>query len=106
MFNFVDYPSVILPAGEVSKEHDAAAAAEMSVYEPRNALDEWNWNLFDLDAMNGMPIGVQVVARRLQEEKVLGAAKVIDGILKDDGVQQISPLLIEGTDSRKRPRND
>ncbi|KAF9736094.1 amidase [Paraphaeosphaeria minitans] len=86
IFNFVDYPSVVLPAGEVSKELDGTAVADMAAYEPRNALDEWNWNLFDLDAMNGMPIGVQVVARRLQEEKVLGAAKVIDAILKGAGV--------------------
>jgi len=54
----------------------------MGSYEPRNALDEWNWNLFDVDAMDGMPIGVQVVASRLMEEKALGAAKVIDGVLK------------------------
>jgi Asp-tRNA(Asn)/Glu-tRNA(Gln) amidotransferase A subunit family amidase len=32
--------------------------------------------------MDGMPIGVQVVARRLQEEKALGAASAIDDILK------------------------
>jgi amidase len=32
--------------------------------------------------MHGMSIGVQVVARRLQEEKVLGAAKAIDDVLK------------------------
>lgn len=82
VFNFVDYPSVVLPAGEVSKELDGAAVADMAKYQPRNPLDEWNWNLFDVDAMDGMPIGVQVVARRLQEEKALGAAKAIDNILK------------------------
>ncbi|KAJ4345825.1 uncharacterized protein N0V89_011960 [Didymosphaeria variabile] len=82
VFNFVDYPSVVLPAGEVSIKLDGAAAADMAAYEPRNALDEWNWNLFDLDSMNGMPIGVQIVARRLQEEKALGAAKAVDNILK------------------------
>jgi len=82
VFNFVDYPAVVLPAGHVSKEWDGDVARDMGSYEPRNALDEWNWNLFDVDTMDGMPIGVQVVARRLMEEKVLGAAKVIDGVLK------------------------
>ena len=38
--------------------------------------------MFDLDSMDGMPIGVQVAAGRLQEEKVLGAAKAIDDILR------------------------
>lgn len=81
VFNFVDYPSVVLPAGKVSKDLDSAAAKDMTSYEPRNALDEWNWKLFDIGSMDGMPIGVQVVARRLQEEKALGAAKVIDDLL-------------------------
>ncbi|PSN59488.1 amidase [Corynespora cassiicola Philippines] len=82
VFNFVDYPAVILPAGEVSKELDHAASEKMSSYQPRNALDEWNWNNYWLDRMDGMPIGVQVVARRLEEEKALGAAKAIDAVLK------------------------
>jgi amidase len=82
VFNFVDYPAVVLPAGKVSKELDGEAAKTMSEYEPRNALDDWNWKTFDLDTMDGMPIGIQIVTRRLQEEKALGAAIVIDGILK------------------------
>ena len=81
VFNFVDYPAVVLPAGQVSKELDAEATKAMGKYRPRNPLDEWNWNMFDLEAMDGMPIGVQVVARRLQEEKVLGAAAAIDRIV-------------------------
>lgn len=83
IFNFVDYPSVVLPAGKVSKTLDNAAIMEMRTYLPRNPLDEWNWNLFDVDSMDGMPIGVQVVARRLEEEKALGAAKMIDRVLRD-----------------------
>jgi Asp-tRNA(Asn)/Glu-tRNA(Gln) amidotransferase A subunit family amidase len=82
VFNFVDYPAVVLPAGQVSKDLDGEAAKKMSEYEPRNVMDDWNWQTFDLDTMDGMPIGVQIVARRLQEEKALGAATVIDSILK------------------------
>jgi len=81
VFNFVDYPSVILPAGSVSKELDGGSVECMAAYETRNQLDEWNWNNYDLDSMDGMSIGVQVVARRLEEEKVLGAAKVVDMVL-------------------------
>lgn len=82
VFNFVDYPAVVIPAGEVSKELDIAAAEDLAAYKPRNALDQWNKSLFDIDALNGMPIGVQLVARRLEEEKVLGAAKVVDSLLR------------------------
>lgn len=90
IFNFIDYPAVVIPAGSVSKELDSEASATMSAYRPRNALDEWNWNLFDVDAMDGMPIGVQVVARRLNEEKALGAAQAIDDLLKSLGTPVIS----------------
>ncbi|OSS49705.1 hypothetical protein B5807_05878 [Epicoccum nigrum] len=82
VFNFVDYPAVVIPAGKVSKALDSEAASKMDQYRPRNPLDEWNWDLFDVDAMDGMPIGVQIVARRLHEERALGAAKVIDRILR------------------------
>jgi amidase len=82
VFNFIDYPAVVLPAGKVDRKLDDEAAEAMKSYAPRNTLDEWNRDLFDLESMHGMPIGVQVVARRLQEEKVLGAAKAIDDVLK------------------------
>ncbi|KAF2026113.1 acetamidase [Setomelanomma holmii] len=82
VFNFVDYPAVVVPAGQVSKELDNEPTKDMGSYQPRNALDEWNWNLFDAEAMDGMPMGVQIVARRLQEEKALGAAKVVDELLR------------------------
>ncbi|KAF2636582.1 amidase [Massarina eburnea CBS 473.64] len=81
VFNVVDFPAVVLPAGHVSMEFDGEAAARMHEYTPRNALDKWNWEAFDIQGMNGMPVGVQVVAGRLEEEKVLGAAKVVEGVL-------------------------
>jgi amidase len=82
VFNFVDYPAMVLPAGKVSTELDNESVAAMQWYQPRNPLDKWNWDLFNMDTMNGMPIGVQIVARRLQEEEVLGAAKAIINILQ------------------------
>ncbi|KAF2009890.1 amidase signature enzyme [Aaosphaeria arxii CBS 175.79] len=83
VFNLVDYPAVVIPAGKVSKDLDSTSSASWGSYEPRNAKDEFNHGLYDLDSMDGMPIGVQVVARRLEEEKVLGAAKLIDALLHD-----------------------
>lgn len=107
VFNFVDYPAVVLPAGKVSIERDTAAAETMNEYKPRNVLDEWNWSNFDLDAMDGMPIGVQVVARRLEEEKVLGAAKVIDCVLRPINIPPKRNLAEDGdTAVSKRSKND
>jgi len=90
VFNAVDYPSVVLPAGEVSRTLDAAAAEAFAKYVPRNPLDEWNRRIFDLDAMDGMPIGVQVVARRLEEEVALGAATMVDSVLKRRSSQTLT----------------
>ncbi|KAF2751059.1 amidase [Sporormia fimetaria CBS 119925] len=85
IFNFVDYPAVVLPAGEVYRELDVSAASEIAAHGARNELDSWNKELFDLETMHGMPIGVQLVARRLEEEKVLGAAKIVDELLRSAG---------------------
>jgi amidase len=82
VFNVVDYPAVVIPAGAVSKELDGRTEAQMAAHKPRNPIDEWNWGNFDVDSMDGMPIGVQIVARRLEEEKVLGAAQIIDNLLR------------------------
>lgn len=77
VFNFVDYPAVVIPAGSVDRDVDS----EVGEYTPRNELDEWNWGLFDGESMHGMPVGVQIVGRRLMEEKVLGAARVVDDVI-------------------------
>lgn len=37
--------------------------------------------VYDADAMAGLPVGVQVVGRRWEEEKVLGMMRVVDRAL-------------------------
>lgn len=36
---------------------------------------------YDADKMRGLPIGIQIVGRRWQEEKVIEMMKVVDGAL-------------------------
>jgi amidase len=50
-------------------------------YEPRNDADAWNWNLYNPEIMDGHPIGLQIVGRKLEEEKVLGVAAVIHKLI-------------------------
>jgi hypothetical protein len=50
------------------------------LYRPRNELDEWNWGLYDPLTMDGHPINLQIIGKRLEEEKVLGAATVMEKI--------------------------
>lgn len=43
------------------------------------------YKMYDATKMHGLPVGVQVVGKRLEEEKVLEAMKLIEGLLKDAG---------------------
>ncbi|KAJ5820241.1 amidase signature domain-containing protein [Penicillium riverlandense] len=79
VWNFLDYSALTFPVTAISKDIDIADPS----YEPRNPMDEWNWNLYDSERMNGHPIGLQIIAQRLQEEKVLAAAKVFEELLVD-----------------------
>ncbi|OCK85084.1 acetamidase [Lepidopterella palustris CBS 459.81] len=81
VWNFLDYTALSLPAGAVSKNLDSRTDAIPS-YEPRNELDRWNWDWYDADSMDGMAVNVQIVGRKLEEEKVLGISKVIERLIK------------------------
>ncbi|KAL4871987.1 hypothetical protein BDV12DRAFT_183279 [Aspergillus spectabilis] len=76
IWNLLDYPAITFPVGEVKAEQDVL----QQDYQPRNELDTWNWNLYDAKAMDGHPVNVQVIGRKLDEERVLGAATVIEQI--------------------------
>lgn len=79
IWNFLDYTALTFPVDRVRKEEDGVVG---ETYVPRNELDEWNWKLWDVDAVDGYPVNLQVVGKKLEEEKVLGAAAVIEGIWK------------------------
>lgn len=77
VWNFLDYPALSFPAGEVDTTRDAITG-----HEPRNDYDAWNWKLYDPKTMDGHPIGLQIVGRRFEEEKVLGVAAVVEKLIK------------------------
>jgi amidase len=79
IWNFLDYTALSFPAGKVVAARDVLPAEP---YEPRNEYDEWNWKLYDPQTMNGHPVGLQIVGRRFEEEKVLGIARVIEKLIK------------------------
>jgi amidase len=78
VWNFLDYSALALPVSCVSQDTDRIYPS----YQPRNAVDEWNWGLYDPERMHGHPVGVQIVGRRLEEEKVLAAARVFEDLLQ------------------------
>lgn len=87
VWNMLDYTALVIPAGTTAAQ-DLEAPWE---FEPRGEIDEWSLDLWktqkgrlDLD----LPVGLQIIGRKLEEEKVLGIGKVVDEILRstDQGV--------------------
>lgn len=54
-------------------------------YAHMNDISRALHELYDADAMNGLPVGVQVIGRRLEEEKVLAGMKVVKEALAASG---------------------
>lgn len=74
----LDYTALAFPVSTISAAKDPVPSTP---YEPRNELDAWNWNLYDPVTMDGHSVGLQVVGRRFEEEKVLGATKIIEKVM-------------------------
>ncbi|KEQ93055.1 hypothetical protein AUEXF2481DRAFT_349578 [Aureobasidium subglaciale EXF-2481] len=79
LFNFLDYPALSFPTGKVHKELDDNMQHD---YVARNEVDAWNWKHYDPETMYGHDIGLQIVARKFEEENVLGAASQIEAVLR------------------------
>ena len=46
-------------------------------YSHMNDISRALHEIYDADVMNGLPVGIQVIGRRLEEEKVLGGMRVV-----------------------------
>ncbi|KAI0173252.1 amidase [Hypoxylon sp. FL1284] len=81
IWNVLDYTALVIPAGKVTSV-DREATWD---YAPRNALDEHNLALWKQAGEQmgelGLPVGVQIVGRKLEEEKVLAIASIVDELL-------------------------
>lgn len=55
-------------------------------FRPRNKIEKDAYVGYDANDMHGLPVGVQIIGRRLEEEKVLEGMKLIEGILKSKGI--------------------
>ncbi|CAK7269928.1 hypothetical protein SEPCBS57363_003845 [Sporothrix epigloea] len=82
VWNVLDYPALVLPAGQVQPQD---CVVEWPL-EARNETDAWNakiWSDNKEDMLKlGLPVGLQVVGRKLEEETVLAASKIIDDLVK------------------------
>ncbi|KZT54543.1 amidase signature enzyme [Calocera cornea HHB12733] len=80
LFNYVDYPAGVLPVTRVD------AALDQLTEKPENAVEQGAWKWYDGTKMAGLPVGVQVVGRRLEEEQTLRAMEIVEAALRASGV--------------------
>ena len=79
----MNWSALAVPAITVDKELDAPSPADQS-YEPRSFSDEYNHNSYSelFEEFIGMPVGVQLVTGRLEEEKAVGIARMLEQLSK------------------------
>ncbi|KAK0731309.1 amidase signature domain-containing protein [Lasiosphaeris hirsuta] len=82
LFNLVDYTAGVLPITHVDKNLDRLPAGFN--LRKLNGVARGAYKHYDAGRMHGLPVGVQVVGRRLEEEKVLAVMKRIEEVLGDD----------------------
>ncbi|KAF1356627.1 fatty-acid amide hydrolase [Delphinella strobiligena] len=74
VFNIVDYSSISFPTGvSVNKTLDV----EESGRQPMSEVDAEIQKEYDAAAVDGMPISLQLVAQRLEEEKAIAMTKLV-----------------------------
>jgi amidase len=69
----------VVPTGLTA---DAKLDPKPSDFKGLSDIDKRNAELYDPEVYEGAPIAIQMVARRLQEEKVLAMGSVLEAALK------------------------
>jgi len=87
IWNFLDYSAGVLPVTFVDRHLDALPQGfeHSSEYAGMNDVTQSIFGLYDAESMHGLPVGVQVVGRKLEEEKVLGGMKLVRAALAAAG---------------------
>ena len=82
LFNLVDYAAGVMPVTQVLPDTDALHTH----FKARNYIEYNAYKHYNSQAMEGLPVGVQVVGRRLEEESVLQAMQLVEYALQESGV--------------------
>ncbi|KAL2048092.1 hypothetical protein N7G274_000003 [Stereocaulon virgatum] len=77
--NFLDYTSGSFPVTFADRSLDLEAPD----YVPIGPADEANWRAYQKDLFDGAPVGLQVMGKRFEEEKVIGLMEAISAALEN-----------------------
>jgi len=92
LYNLLDYPVGSIPVTRVDPERDAlpndwlttTAGNTPSSKEINKLLYGGKWG-YNADTMKGLPVGIQLVGKRWEDEKVVEMMKVVDAALGERG---------------------
>lgn len=79
VWNLLDYPAIVFPVTKVDENLDGPGRQEGD-FQPLNGQDAWNWKLWadrGVDGYKDAPIGLQLVGRRWEDEKLFEAMALI-----------------------------
>lgn len=77
--NLLNWTSLAVPAGRVDRDKDSPDE-EWREHKPRSESDRYNHAHYDVEAYEGLPVGVQIVTGRFGEEKACAIARILDGL--------------------------
>lgn len=83
LFNLLDYTCGIIPVTHVDPAKDALSTGFS--LKKLNGVAQGAYKLYDAQKMAGLPVAIQVVGRRLEEEKVLAVMQRIENALWEAG---------------------
>ncbi|KAF4548199.1 Acetamidase-like protein 2 [Elsinoe fawcettii] len=76
--NCLNASAVAFPVTEADQTIDVADPT----YEPISDKDRLNWAAYDAEIYHGAPVGLQVMGRKFEEEKILAIARIIRACLE------------------------
>lgn len=88
IYNTLDYTSCVVPVTNVDKKVDVVN----KTFKPVSELDRETQEDYDPELYHGAHVAVQIVGRRLQEEKVLALSEYVGGAISESKDTQSSHL--------------
>ncbi|KAI9689272.1 MAG: hypothetical protein M1820_010183 [Bogoriella megaspora] len=89
LWNLLDYTAGIVPVTKVDREQDGLVDGRIEGKRIRElngvARGAYAKGHYDVDDMHGLPVAVQVVGKRLEEEKVLAIMRRVEEALREQG---------------------
>ncbi|KAF2010553.1 amidase signature enzyme [Aaosphaeria arxii CBS 175.79] len=93
LFNLLDYTAGVIPVTHVDPVKDQLPASFN--FQKLNGVAKGAYKHYDAEKMAGLPVGVQVVGRRLEEEKVLAIMERVEDSLDRHGGGRYELLEVE-----------